>query len=55
MTWTRRAFLHTTAAAGAGLTLLPHPTLADFTHTKSDQHLRILVLGGTAFLGPAFV
>ncbi len=58
MIWTRRHFLQTTAAATAGaaaLGSLPAPALADFTRVRAEKRLRILVLGGTAFLGPAFV
>ncbi|MCB1184244.1 twin-arginine translocation signal domain-containing protein [bacterium] len=53
MTWTRRDFLKTSAAtAGA---LAAGPALADFTALKSERQLRILILGGTRFLGPATV
>jgi len=58
MTWTRRDFLRTTAAIGAGVGASSLPgslALADFTHTKADERLHILMLGGTAFLGPAVV
>jgi len=58
MTWTRRDFLKTAAAGGAVATagvLTAGSALADFTPTKSKKKLRILVLGGTAFLGPATV
>ncbi|MCP4571618.1 MAG: twin-arginine translocation signal domain-containing protein [bacterium] len=58
MTWTRRDFLRTTAAAGAlvGATSLTGDLAwADFQRTKADRRLRFLVLGGTAFLGPAVV
>ena len=53
MTWTRRDFMKT-AAVGAGA-LAAGPALADFTPLKSDRKLKILILGGTAFLGPAVV
>jgi len=53
MTWTRRDFMKT-AAVGAGV-LTVGPALADFTHLRSDKRLKILILGGTAFLGPAVV
>ncbi len=58
MTWTRRDFLRTAAAGGAVATagaLTAGRALADFTPTKSKKKLRILILGGTAFLGPATV
>jgi len=58
MTWTRRDFLRTSAAVGAAATagpLLASRALADFTHVRSDKRLRFLILGGTAFLGPAIV
>ncbi|HOX25498.1 MAG TPA: twin-arginine translocation signal domain-containing protein [Candidatus Krumholzibacteria bacterium] len=58
MNWTRRDFLKTSAAAGAAATAsawFAPRALADFTHTRSDQELRFLILGGTAFLGPAVV
>ena len=58
MTWTRRDFLKTAAAGGAAATagaLTAGRALADFTPTKSKRRLRILVLGGTAFLGPATI
>ncbi|MFT5234557.1 MAG: 2'-hydroxyisoflavone reductase [Candidatus Krumholzibacteriia bacterium] len=57
MTLTRRHFLKTAAGgavATAGL-VTANRAFADFTPTKSKKKLRILVLGGTAFLGPAFV
>ena len=58
MTWTRRDFLKTAAVGGAAATagaLTSGQALADFTHLKSKKKLKILILGGTAFLGPAFV
>ena len=57
MIWTRRHFLQTAAATAgaAALGSLPAPALADFTRVRAEKRLRILVLGGTAFLGPAFV
>ncbi|MBU2500588.1 twin-arginine translocation signal domain-containing protein [bacterium] len=61
MSWSRRDFLKNTlagsAAAGAvlGGLVRPDSALADFTRTKSRKRLRILILGGTAFLGPALV
>ncbi len=58
MTWTRRDFLRTAAAGGAVATasvLTTGSALADFTPTKSKKKLRILILGGTSFLGPATV
>ena len=41
-----------TLAAGS---LKPASALADFTPLRSDRRLKILILGGTAFLGPAIV
>lgn len=58
MTWTRRDFLRTTAAAGAFVgasSLTGSLALADFTRIKAARRLRFLMLGGTAFLGPAVV
>jgi 2'-hydroxyisoflavone reductase len=58
MSLTRRDFLKAGAvvgAAAAGGPLLAGRAMADFTRLRSDRRLRILVLGGTAFLGPAVV
>ncbi len=58
MTWTRRDFLKTAAVSGAVVTagtLTSSRALADFTPLKSKKKLKILILGGTAFLGPAVV
>ena len=57
MTWTRRDFLKTAAVGGAAAAgaLASSQALADFTPTKSNKKLKILILGGTAFLGPAVV
>ena len=58
MTWTRRDLLKTAAVSGAVVTacaLASSRALADFTHLKSKKKLKILILGGTAFLGPAVV
>jgi len=58
MTWTRRSFLKTTATVGAAASagsLLARSAFADFSPNKSERKLKILVLGGTAFLGPAIV
>ena len=55
MTMHRRDFLKTAAAGGAlaGLgTLLPRSANAAFTRHKAAKRLKILVLGGTRFLGP---
>jgi len=48
----RRAFLARSAAAAAGATLLPRAIHAA-DHAKAAKRLRILILGGTGFLGPA--
>lgn len=58
MTWTRRDFLKTAAVGGAAATagaLTSGQAFADFTPLKSKKKLKILILGGTAFLGPAVV
>jgi len=58
MTLTRRDFLKAAAATGALAAagpLRPDRAFADFTHVRSERRLRWLVLGGTAFLGPAVV
>lgn len=58
MTLTRRDFLRTGAAVGAAAAtgpLLAGRALADFSPLRARRPLRILVLGGTAFLGPAVV
>jgi 2'-hydroxyisoflavone reductase len=60
MTLTRRDFIKTTALAGvtavaAGTALRPGAAHADFTTLRSKRRLKILILGGTAFLGPAVV
>ncbi len=58
MTWTRRDFLKNVATGGAVATVgavTAGQALADFTPLKSKKRLRILILGGTAFLGPATV
>jgi len=55
MSMHRRDFLKTAAASGAlaGLgVLLPRTADAAFTRFKAEKRLRILVLGGTRFLGP---
>jgi len=58
MTLTRRDFVRNTAIGGAavGLTgLLTDPAGAAFSRLRSDRPLKILILGGTAFLGPHVV
>ncbi len=55
MSMDRRDFLRTTLAAGAlaaAGSLAPRTASASFTQLRSDRRLRILVLGGTRFLGP---
>lgn len=56
MSMSRRSFVKVTGlgALAAG-TLKAAPALADFTHLRSDRRLKILILGGTGFLGPAIV
>ncbi|HJQ99607.1 MAG TPA: NAD-dependent epimerase/dehydratase family protein [Candidatus Polarisedimenticolaceae bacterium] len=53
----RRSFVKTTAVAGAGAAIAGSmPGLsAAATATKSSTPLKILILGGTAFLGPQIV
>ncbi len=56
MTLSRRDFLRTTAlAAAAAGALRPGAARADFTPLRSSRRLKILVLGGTAFLGPSVI
>ena len=54
MTLTRRDFMKVTAVGGAAA-LLPGSAAAAFTHLKSQRQLKLLILGGTGFLGPAIV
>jgi len=51
MSSTRRSFLSSVAAAGAALPL----GVRAAAPTRASKPLRLLVLGGTAFLGPHFV
>ncbi|MEZ4388918.1 MAG: NAD-dependent epimerase/dehydratase family protein [Candidatus Krumholzibacteriia bacterium] len=55
MTLDRRDFLKVSAAALAAGALAPGAAAAAFTPLRAPKPLRILVLGGTRFLGPAFV
>ena len=59
MTITRREFVRhsllTGAALGAAGSALPDSALAAFTRLRAGRKLKILILGGTAFLGPAIV
>lgn len=59
MTITRREFVRnsllTGAALGAAGSALPESALAAFTRLRAERRLKILILGGTAFLGPAIV
>jgi 2'-hydroxyisoflavone reductase len=59
MTITRRQFVRQTALGTAGLVVagssLPQSALAAFTRLRAERRLKILILGGTAFLGPAIV
>lgn len=55
MTMDRRRFLKTTAAAGAlaaAAAVTPRTVRAAFTPLRAPRRLRILMLGGTRFLGP---
>jgi 2'-hydroxyisoflavone reductase len=59
MTLTRRKFvknsLMTGAAVGLAGTGLGSEALAALTRLRADRRLKILILGGTGFLGPAIV
>lgn len=61
MSMNRRSFVKRAGLGIAGLgaasagALKPNPALADFTRLRSDRRLKILILGGTGFLGPAIV
>ncbi len=61
MSMNRRSFVKRTGLGLAGLGALttgvlnPEPALADLTRLRGDRALKILILGGTAFLGPAIV
>lgn len=63
MRWTRRTFLQTGVAAGAACGLsgwLGRPPFVaaapgSYRPAKAEQSLELLILGGTAFLGPATV
>ncbi len=56
MTMNRRSFVKLAGlgALAAG-SLQPGSAQADFSHLRSERRLKILILGGTAFLGPAIV
>ena len=54
----RRDFIKTSAAIGAASAagpLLGGRALADFSPQRAEKPLKILIMGGTAFIGPAFV
>lgn len=53
MTTTRRQFITSTTAAVAATALLPEALHAAGPAGKAQKPLRILILGGTGFLGPA--
>ncbi|MBL8746242.1 MAG: twin-arginine translocation signal domain-containing protein [Phycisphaerae bacterium] len=57
MTTSRRDFVRYSVAAGAAVALGSFPVArgADALKTSSGKGLRILILGGTGFLGPAVV
>lgn len=58
MTLSRRDFLKTTAIVGATAAagaLAATNARADFTALRSKRRLKILILGGTAFLGPSVI
>ncbi len=52
MTPSRREFLHRTLAVGAAASLLRPANRAFAHHAQPRPPLRILILGGTSFLGP---
>jgi len=54
MSTTRRDFVHIMAAAGGALTLRPTP-MSTVLSASAPRALRMLVLGGTGFIGPHFV
>ncbi len=53
MAQTRRRFIGISSVALAGATLQPRDWCAAGSSAEAAQHLRILILGGTGFLGPA--
>src|SRR3989454_801512 len=53
MSRTRREFIASCAATLAGSTLLPRALYAAEPPARASKGLRILILGGTGFLGPA--
>src|SRR5512138_1837410 len=53
MTLTRRQFIASTAASMAASSLMPGSLLAAEPAGKANTPMRILILGGTGFLGPA--
>ncbi|MCW5776799.1 MAG: NAD-dependent epimerase/dehydratase family protein [Phycisphaeraceae bacterium] len=55
MLTTRREFLQSSAALSAGLALGVAPALAMRQPARIAKPMRILILGGTGFLGPAIV
>ena len=55
MTTSRRDFLQTTAAAALGLSAVPLVGCATSNANQAQHPLRILVLGGTGFIGPHLV
>src|ERR1041384_5214832 len=53
MTFTRRQFIYSAASVFAAGSLLPYRIGAAESAAKAAKSLRILILGGTGFLGPA--
>src|SRR5438552_8096906 len=53
MTSTRREFIASSVAAVAAGSLVPRVLYGAESTTKASKSLRILILGGTGFLGPA--
>jgi 2'-hydroxyisoflavone reductase len=52
MSITRRSFLQASAVGAVGLGLTPQRMLAGIRVPKAETPLRILILGGTGFIGP---
>src|SRR5215831_6804009 len=53
MTFTRRQFIYSAASVFAAGSLLPYRIGAAESPAKASKSLRILILGGSGFLGPA--
>ncbi len=55
MTTSRRDFLHTAGATAIGLSVAPLVGCTTYRSNQAQHPLRILVLGGTGFIGPHLV